>query len=88
MFSIITSMQHTSTGTPKVLAKGHGRQKTISYDHSMSHEANYGAAAGALLNLLTDERQQAMVKHPSGGQRVHMDSLSDAGGKVRFTIDV
>jgi len=88
MFSIITSIQHTASGTPKVLAKGHGRQKTISYDHSKSHEANYGAAAGALLNLLTTDLQQAKVKHPSGGQRVHMDSLSDAGGKMRFTIDV
>ena len=84
MFSITTTILNTN-GT-KVLAKGHGKQRTLPYDHSMNHDGNLGAAVGALLNVLTDDRQQAKVKHPSGGQRVRVEHLGYQ--KNRWTIDV
>lgn len=36
-------------GTPKVVAKGMGRQKTIPWDLSKSTDWNHGTAAGALI---------------------------------------
>ena len=84
MFTITTT-QHDG----KVTAKGAGRQRTVPVDHSKRMgEAQHAVAVGALLNVLTDERQQAMLRHPSGGQRVKVESLSDAGGKYRWTINV
>lgn len=84
----ITVTKTNVNGTPKAVAKGHGKQRTTAWDLSKSADHNYGAAAGALINVLTDARQQGMLKHPSGGARVRTESLSDAGGKVRFAVNV
>lgn len=88
MFTITT--QHTSNaqGRAQVIAKGHGKQRTVSLDHSKSDDFNRGAALGALLNVLTDARQQAMLKHPSAKRRVRVESLTDGGGKHRWSVDV
>lgn len=88
MFSITATKSSTGTGAGTVIAKGHGKQRTTRWDHSLSTEANFGAAVGTLLNVLTDPLQQAKVKHPSGRQRIKVESLSDAGGKCRYSIDV
>lgn len=88
MFTITTTVQSNASGASTVVAKGHGRQRTIKSDPALSSETNRAHAAGALLNVLADARQQAMIHHPSGGQRVRVESLSDAGGKHRWTIDV
>lgn len=88
MFSITTTYTSNAQGAGRVVAKGHGKQKTVPTNPAYSPDQNHAAACGALLNLLTTPLQQAKVKHPSGGQRVRVDSLSDAGGKRRFTIDV
>jgi hypothetical protein len=88
MFSIITTVTSNASGRAQVKATGHGRQKTISLDHSKSDAWNRGAACGALLNLLTTDEQQAKLRHPSGGQRVQEHALSDGGGKHRFVINV
>lgn len=88
MLSIIVTKTAARNGAGNMVAKGHGRQKTTRYDHSKSIDHNFGAALGALVNLLTDDRQQAMIRHPSGAQRVTEESLSDNGGKRRFTINV
>jgi hypothetical protein len=88
MFIIDVTQKANASGAGILVAKGHGKQKTTRLDHALSDDANRGAAVGALLNLLTTPEQQAKVRHPSGGQRVRVESLSDGGGKHRFTIDV
>lgn len=84
MFTINT--QHASnanSGRKQVIAKGHGRQRTVSWDHNLSGEQNHASAAGALLNVLCDDRQQAMLRHPSGGQRVTTSHDEYAPGRFR-----
>lgn len=85
MFTITTTYRTTPTGAGRVTAKGHGKQRTVNYDQGASVDANHGAAVGALLNVLTDSRQQAMLRHPSGGQRVRQKGT--ATGAV-WHIDV
>lgn len=48
MLNITTTLVHTDKGAPKIVAKGSGKQRTISYDHGVSHERNFGTAAGTL----------------------------------------
>ena len=88
MFTITTTVTSNASGRAQVVAKGHGKQRTVSLDHSKSDEQNRAAAAGTLLNVLLDARQRAKVLHPSGGQRVRVESITDGGGKHRWTIDV
>lgn len=88
MFTITTNQTSRSNGSGIVVAKGHGKQRTVSVNHAFSSDQNHAAAVGALLNVLCDDRQQAMLRHPSGGQRVRVKSTSDAGGKRRWTINV
>lgn len=87
-FVISTTYTSNAKGAGRVVAKGHGKQRTVPIDPAYSPDQNHAAACGALLNVLTDARQQAKVKHPSGAQRVRVEHTSDAGGKRRFTISV
>lgn len=88
--SIVITANYTSnaSGAGVIVAKGAGRQKTTRIDLAKSPDANFGSAVGALLNVLTDDRQQGMLRHPSGAQRVKVERLSGFGGKQRFTIEV
>ena len=88
MFRITLTQTANGSGAGIIVAKGHGRQRTHRIDHSKSQQWNEGAAAGLLANVLLDSEQQSKVRHPSGGQRVRVESLSDAGGRNRYTIDV
>lgn len=88
MFTITTTQGSNANGTGTVTAKGNGKQRTVKVDPSRTVEANHAAAVGALLNVLTDDRQQAMLRHPSGGQRVSRECVSDAGGKWKWAISV
>lgn len=72
MFTIHTQHVSNANGRPQVLAKGHGHQRTVSVDLAKSNDHNDGAAVGTLLNALLDDRQKAMLRHPSGGQRVQV----------------
>ena len=88
MLNITVTKTAARNGSGNLVAKGAGKQRTTKWDHSKSIEANFGAAAGALLNVLVNDQQRAKIKHPSGGQRVRVEHLSDNGGKRRFSIDV
>ena len=88
MFVVNTVQSSTPTGAGKVTAKAMGKQRTVRVDHARSTEANHASAVGALLSALLDSKQKAKILHPSGGQRVRVESTSDAGGKFRFRIDV
>jgi hypothetical protein len=88
MFTVTTTVTSSPSGRAQVVAKGHGKQRTVPKDFSKSDEANDGAAAGTLLNVLLDNRQQSMVRHPSGAQRVTRECISDGGGKHRWTVNV
>lgn len=70
MFIITTSYKANDKGEGRIIAKGHGKQRTVVIDHSLTSEAKHASAVGALLNVLCDDRQRAMLRHPSGGQRV------------------
>jgi len=77
-----------ANGSGTVTAKGQGKQRTVSIDPAYSPDQNHAAACGALLNVLCDDRQQSMLRHPTAKQRVRVEHTSDAGGKRRFTISV
>lgn len=87
MFNITTVQSSTPTGAGKVTAKAMGKQRTVRVDHSRTPEANHAAAVGALMAVIATPEQKAKVLHPSGGQRVRYDFVSDFGGKMRWNID-
>ena len=79
----------TAQANGKIVATANGKQRTVSVDHSKSQgQAQHAVAVGALLNVLTDDRQKAILRHPSARSRVKVESLSDAGGSYRFTVNV
>lgn len=88
MFKVTTQHVSMGDGSSRVVAKSNGRQRTIKVDLSKSERWNHGAAAGTLLAALLTDEQKAKVTHPSGMQRLSVESLSDAGGKYRFTVNV
>lgn len=49
---ITTTLVHNDKGTTKIVAKAAGKQRTINYDHGVSHDYNHGTAAGVLANVL------------------------------------
>jgi len=87
MFTITTTQSSNASGAGIITAKGHGKQRTVRLNHGKSDDANRGAAVGALLNVIASPEQQAKVRHPSGGQRVRVQSISDGGGRHRWNID-
>ena len=86
MLTITTTQASTATGAGKVTAKAMGKQRTVRVDHSRTPEANHAAAVGALMAVIATPEQKAKVLHPSGGQRVRYDFVSDFGGKMRWSI--
>lgn len=88
MYSIITLHTANASGRAQIRATGHGKQKTISLDHGASDDVNRGHAVGALLDTMLTAKERAKILHPSGGQRVSVESLTDGGGKHRWTINV
>jgi hypothetical protein len=87
MLTITTVQSSTPTGAGKVTAKAGGKQRTVRVGHARSTEANHAAAVGALMAVIATPEQRAKVLHPSGGQRVRYDFVSDFGGKMRWFID-
>lgn len=87
MFTIRTSYNVTAVnGGGRITAKGHGKQRTTPWDHAKSRQQNHAAATGALLNVLADERQQAMLRHPSGAKRVKVEDQHDSS--IIWTVKV
>lgn len=72
MFTIRTAMTSNASGRSGIIAKGHGRQRTVPIDPAMSPDQNNAAAVGALLNVLCNDEQKAMLRHPSAKQRVRV----------------
>lgn len=77
---ITASVVHNHNGTAQVLAKGEGRQRTIAYDHSVSHERNIGNAAGTLALVLI---QGETARKVAARTATHTDK---GGGKHVFTL--
>lgn len=68
--NITTTLINTDKGTPKIVAKGAGKQRTTNYDHALSHDANHGTAAGVLglvLGLTWDDS----IVHVTDNGRKH-----------------
>lgn len=47
--NITTRHTSNSKGTGQVLARGGGKQRTLTWDHAASSDTNHGRAAGELL---------------------------------------
>lgn len=59
---ITAKVVHNHNGTAQILAKGAGKQRTIAYDHALSHERNIGNGAGTLaLVLVQGDRARAVA---------------------------
>jgi hypothetical protein len=88
MFTITTLHTSNASGRAQVRATGHGKQRTISLNHALSDEQNRAHAVGTLLDTMLTPEQRAKMQHPSAKGRVRVESLTDGGGKHRWTIDV
>lgn len=86
MIIVNTVQSSTPTGAGKITAKAMGKQRTVRVDHSRTSEANHAVAVGALMAVIATPEQKAKVLHPSGGQRVRYEYVSDFGGKMRWSI--
>jgi len=65
-------MQITTTYKPgKIVARGFGKQATVSYDHAVSPAANHGAAAGT---LLSKHGATSRMFHPSNTLTANLDN--------------
>jgi hypothetical protein len=82
---VTTTYKTNGAGTGQIVAKAAGKQRTVTYDDALSVDANHGAAAGTLLNVLLDDRAQSMLRHPSGGKRVTMERDN---GRAVFGVTV
>lgn len=78
---ITTTLVHNDKGTTKIVAKAAGKQRTINYDHGVSHDYNHGTAAAALLTSgkfdglllsLTDEMLDKAVHDSNDSGTVHV----------------
>lgn len=88
MFTITTTASVEKT-TATATIDGKRRQRTVKNDSMAGMDARHGAAAGALLDVLLDDRQKAMLRHPSGGQRVQMEYTDLATAvQARFVVNV
>lgn len=83
MYTITTSVSKTGS----IVAKGHGKQRTVKPSRGHA-DGDHGAAVGTLLNVLLDKRQQAKLRHPSGGQRVRVISTFEPYAPAHWRIDV
>lgn len=80
--NITTTQKSNDKGTTKITAKGMGRQKTVTYDHAYSNDANHGRAAAALIQYVHstmhpltqqngDDIRQAAVRSIDAGASTH-----------------
>lgn len=76
--NITTKHKSNASGRGQVIAKGGGKQRTISWDHSVSADRNHGAAAGtlALALGLSDSPDISGVVKPDGS---HVFSIPVTG---------
>jgi len=84
---IVRTSYTNKNGTPKVIARGAGKQRTVAWDLSKSTDWNHGNAAGTLLDVLLSPLDRAKVVHPSGMQRLGHDQ-NDSGTLHGFSINV
>ena len=85
---ITATVSSAPSGAGKIVAKCNGKQKSTRTDLGKSVNGNFGAAVGALLDTMLTPEQRSKMLHPSAKGRCVVESLSDAGGKQRWTIAV
>lgn len=74
MLNITTTLVHNDKGVAKIVAKGAGKQRTINYDHGVSHERNHGTAAGTLA-LALGLSDSPEIQHETVDGRKHRFSI-------------
>jgi hypothetical protein len=75
--NITTTQKSNAAGATKITAVGGGRQKTVSYDHSLSNDQNHGAAVAALILAKREEMGitasiEQIVAHIDAGKATHV----------------
>lgn len=81
--NIVTTLTHTDKGRPQIVAKGGKKQKTVNYDHALSHDANHGIAAAALVQRLGEADVLSAVESIDAGTATH---TTETGARHRFTL--
>jgi hypothetical protein len=84
MFTVTTTYHKNSNGAGRITAKGKGKQRTVTYDHSKSADSNHGLAAAALLNALLTPMEAAVHRHPSAQDRIAHTGLGN--GVHKFIV--
>jgi hypothetical protein len=79
MLTITTQYTSNASGRSQIVAKGGGRQRTVSVDLAKSADWNHGTAAGTLALVLVDP-----LARQAHADRATHTYLSD--GKRRFTL--
>ena len=86
MIKVTVTKTSTPAGAGKMVAKCKGKQRSTRWDHSLSADANLGAAVGAVLDVVLDSEQKAKMRHPSAKGRVRESGWLN--GTTEFHIDV
>jgi hypothetical protein len=73
---IVTEYKTTANGQGRIVAKAHGKQRTIPFDHGSSRERNHGIAAGTLALALGRE-WTTDITHMSFNDGKHKFNLPD-----------
>lgn len=81
--TVTTTLTHNHNGTPKIVAKCNGKQKTTNYDHGKSHDRNHGEAAG---NLLISGKFDGLLISLNESDLDRMTHTTENGAKHVFTI--
>jgi len=76
--NITTTKKNNHNGTAQILAKGGGRQRTVSYDSSKSIEWNHGNAAGTLALVLFQGEESRKIATENA------KVIRNTGGKMVF----
>ena len=80
--NITTTKKSNANGRPQILAKGGGKQRTVSYDLSKSAEWNHGNAAGTLgLVLFQGDKSREIAAKTA-------KVVKDTGGTMVFSLGV
>lgn len=80
--NITTTYKTNHNGTGQIVAKSGGRQRTMTYVHSLSADQNHGCAAAVMVNLFGDP--VAAAESIDSGKATH--TATDDGKTHKFRL--
>ena len=84
MSFIVTTSSNVNTTTAVARVNGKRRQRTVKNDSMDRLDRRHGLALGEFLSEILTPREKAMLRHPTGRQRV----TQDASDPVRMVWEV